>query len=415
MESDEGTEEEGPLFAYLPPDDRLWRHPSEMRSHLSGATPAVGATSATRPTRTWSVALAAGLVGAMVATGVSALSGGFDARTTTVVAPMTRMVTPDTLASAMAVGAAAPSWPTIVDAVSPSVASVTASSSTGPRSGSAVVYSTTAQRTYLLTDAGLVSQGAGISVTFNGGDPARAYLMRSDPKTGLAMLWVPGAEHHAAVMGTVSLLHDAQPVIAVGARPTGPAGTVTGTVSGLDRTVVDPDNATSMAGLVAISASVPAGDAGGPIVDESGSVVGIATSAASSDPADAGLAFAVPVDVAMHAAAQMVAAQSVTHPWLGIVDSVDLDSATAQRMGIPGGAQIISLATGGPLAAAHLGPHDVITSLDGHPVTSPGQVTALLGTAAPGRAMAVSYRHLGRTLKVAVVVSEQPALISAAP
>ncbi|HLY81472.1 MAG TPA: hypothetical protein VKQ71_00735, partial [Acidimicrobiales bacterium] len=85
-------EDDGPVFAWLPPDDRLWRHPSELqtsplhRPHRGSALREI-------EHRIWAVALLAGTVGALLASGVGVATGGFH-RSTTVVRPIERVVDP---------------------------------------------------------------------------------------------------------------------------------------------------------------------------------------------------------------------------------------------------------------------------------------------------------------------------------
>ncbi|MCU4185104.1 S1C family serine protease [Acidiferrimicrobium sp. IK] len=357
--------------------------------------------------RTWTIALLAGVIGALVASGVGVVVGNFESRTTTVVAPEVRAMTPNTLASVPL--ASAPGWATLVDAVSYSVASVSVDADGGPRVGSGVVYEVAGDRTYLLTDAGLVDEPGTISVTFNGSTPVRASLVNRDDKTGLAVLWVYGSSHSAPDVGTVGQVHEADQVMAIGARASYMAAAVPGSVSSLDRTVADPTTSVSLSGLLALSASVPQADAGGAVVDDKGQVVAIATSATSSNPQDDGLSFAVPIDVAQHVAAQMLAAKPVTHPWLGVVESADLDSASASRMGVSGGAELISIAPGSPLARAHLRAQDVVTSFDGQLVTSSGELTALLNRCEPGAVATVGYREGTKSGTASVRIAEQPA------
>jgi hypothetical protein len=69
---DDDPDEDGPApRAPLPPDDRLWRHPSEV-----GATLAAPAASANSTTKLWGVAVVAGLIGAALSLGVVAVAGG---------------------------------------------------------------------------------------------------------------------------------------------------------------------------------------------------------------------------------------------------------------------------------------------------------------------------------------------------
>ena len=102
VEPEDGAEaeEEGPYLAWLPPDDRLWRHPSERVTEAgpSGSPdgdrggsgrgrslPGLFAGWAHHPaTRIWAVALVAGIVGAVAASGVGMMTGVFEQQTTVV-------------------------------------------------------------------------------------------------------------------------------------------------------------------------------------------------------------------------------------------------------------------------------------------------------------------------------------------
>jgi putative serine protease PepD len=415
VDADESPEEDGPLFAFVHPDDRLWRHPSEVTAGSTGSTHP--STAALRPllaaeraptAHTWAVAVVAGVVGALVASGVLAVAGDLSSRSTTVLAPVTRLVTPNTLASAAV--ASAPGWPAIVDAVAPSVASLTALTASGPEQGSAVVYGSDRDHdeTYLITDAAVVQGAGGLDVTFNGGQAIPGHLVGTDPTSGLALLWVAGGDRAAPNLGSVDTLHEADAVMVLGGRSGGAAGTVAGSVSSLDRTVVDQDTSVATCGLLGVSATLPSGDDGGAVVDTQGSVVGISTGLESSDPGDAGMSFAVPIDVAIHVAGEMIAGDRVTHPWLGIDATSDLDSATSEAMGVPGGAEILAVEADSPAAAADLQPDDVVTSFDGHVVTSSGSLLSLVADVAPGQTATLVYRRGPATGSVRLRVAEQP-------
>lgn len=398
MDAEDSPEEDGPLFGYLPPDDRLWRHPSELRSLAAAAPPAPA-----RPApRTWAVALTAGIVGAVVATGLGYVTGDLAPQRTTVLDQVTRVMTPNTLAAAVGTSAG---WPQVVDAVSPSVVSI-------GRGGSAVVYADSQGATYLLTDERLVGGLRRVTATFSDGTTAQATVLRADAKTGLAILRAPGG-HPAPDLGSLSTVREAQAAVAVGARPSGASGVVPGSISGLDRSVTDPDTSFTVCGLLAIAGVLPAGDDGGAVVDERGEVIGILTALQPSDPNDAGMSFAVPIDVAAHVATQVLQGRSVTHPWIGVDASGDLDSATARAMGVPGGAQVLGVDSGSPAALAGLGPSDVVLAVGGRIITSSGALTSAIEAATPGQPVSVEYRRGGQgaTATATITVAEQPAYL----
>src|SRR5688572_14892298 len=74
MSPDDDGDELDPPRPPLPPDDRLWRHPSELRVHGPAGTAVVVAAEGSRGAP-WAVVLVAGLAGAVLAAGVLAVTG----------------------------------------------------------------------------------------------------------------------------------------------------------------------------------------------------------------------------------------------------------------------------------------------------------------------------------------------------
>jgi S1-C subfamily serine protease len=85
-------------------------------------------------------------------------------------------------------------------------------------------------------------------------------------------------------------------------------------------------------------------------------------------------------------------------PWLAI---------TTQTL--PVNRVVISAAVpGGPAAAAGLGPGDVITAVNGHPINQPGDVTAAIANLHPGDSVEVLIERGGVPLRAAVTLAAQP-------
>jgi len=74
---DDAASDEAPLGRPLPPEDRLWRHPSEVAWPTTA-----GPRARARGSRLWAVALTSGLTGAVLALGVVAVVAGFGGSTT---------------------------------------------------------------------------------------------------------------------------------------------------------------------------------------------------------------------------------------------------------------------------------------------------------------------------------------------
>lgn len=407
METDDGLDDDGPSRPLLPPDDRLWRHPSELRDAGVGSpASAVRNPPSSGPGRVWAVAIVAGVVGALTASGVGMLSGAFEQQTTVV-----RSVSQGpslTLASDNGNGTTAVDWRGVDDAIAPSVVAIEVSSASGPATGSGMLMVQGDDSSYVVTDSSLVAAGGSISVSYLSGDTVRGRLVASDPLSGLALLAVPRGQGIIPPLGTVAELQDATPVLAVGAR-TLPGGSVfAGSVSGEDREV-DISTGQSMENMIAMtSAQIPSSAAGGPLVDSSGRVIGVTLSLDPTDPTDQGLTFAVPIDLVKRICSEMLTDTTVQHPWLGITEAVDLSSAIANQLGVSGGAQISGIWPGGPASHAGLSSNDIIISFDGSPVTSTGSLTTLLAGAPLGKVVHISYIHDRVQRTGTLMVSDQP-------
>jgi putative serine protease PepD len=420
VEPDPGLEDDGPFFAWLPPEDRLWRHPSEVPAARPGGglhgaaslAPAGHAWVSSRgSTKTWSIALVAGIVGALAASGIGMAIGSFDHQTTVI-----RSVYPSSPVTLAYTGdGASINWSAIDDALAPSVVAITVTGASGPATGSGTLLMGASHEAYVVTDSSLIASATAtgsigsIAVAFLSGQQVQGHLVGQDPLSGLAVLSVPDVQQTFPALGSVAQLHVADQVMAIGA-PGAPGGSVlTGTVTA-ENSTVDMSDGSSMDNLIAVSpAPVPPTLAGGPLVNQFGEVVGITVSVDPTDSIDQGLTFAVPVDEAEHVAQQMLADETVTHPWLGLYDSTDLSSAVARAKGIAGGALAGAVVPGSPASRAGIEPDDIITSLNGHAVTSAGSLTAVLSACEPGRATPISFIHDGEPTTTEVVIRNQPA------
>lgn len=413
VEPDFGLEDDGPFFPWLPPEDRLWRHPSEVPSTASGggntrlpgpATRLLAGASASG--RTWTVALIAGVVGAMAASGIGVLAGAFDQPTTVI-----RSIAPQGTAVSVSYNGAPTSWTAVYNAVAPSVVAINAG---GAAVGSGVLLVSAGREAFVVTARSLITSARemggldALDVTFQSGSVARGKLVGDDPLSGLAVISVPNAGATFAAVGSVSQVDVANPVLAVGARNEPGGSVISGTVSAVSREV-DTANGADMQNVMAINSTpLPSPMAGGPLVDVAGQVVGINVDLDPTDTNDQAVDFAVPVDVAERVAQQLLAGEAVTHPWLGLPDPTDVGSSFSRAHGLAGGVLAGQVAPGSPASYVGLQPGDVITGLNDRPVTSAGALTALLDQCVPGHPARISYLHDGAPAMATVMVSEQP-------
>jgi S1-C subfamily serine protease len=413
----EGWERPGEelAHAWIPPEDRLWRHPSEASASAppAGYPPRRRSQSHGRLARgiqsTWAVAVVAGLVGALAATGVGVASGLWP-KDTTVLRPS---VQPSTAVSLAEAGAAPVDWTAVADAADPSVVSLTVQGAEGTIQGSGVVVLDSGGRAFVVTDRNLFSsdQAAGylgpIEVTSYSGQTSRAKLVGQDPLSGLAVLVTavsPGIP--AAQIGSIAGLQQAAPVLAVGSHMA-PSVSI-GYVSGEDFTV-GLDGGGDLDDLLAVTMPTPAPTSdGGPLLDQNARVVGVTVSLQPADASDTGFTFAVPGDEVARVATEIIDRTPVTHPWLGLTDATDVPSTMARNLGLSGGVQAGEVDPSGPAARAGMRTDDIVVSLDGRNVTSTGELVATLNQCVSGDTVPLTYVHDGRIFHTEVQVANEP-------
>jgi S1-C subfamily serine protease len=357
------------------------------------------------------VAVLAGLIGALTASGIGMVTGVFQHSSTVI-----RSVIPPTLTVSMAPPSSGTTvdWHAIDNKIAPSVVGVSVSGASGEQ-GSGLLMIDGQGVDYVVTDRSLFAADydtgfvGGIKVSFLTGQQRPGHLIGLDKLSGLAVIAVTGAPQIFPTFGSVSQLQNANPVMAVAARTVSGGTVFFGSVSGEDDEVNLPQGA-DMDNLVAVSTPpMPAAATGGPLVDQYGHVVGITLSLNPTDVTDQGLSWAVPIDEALSVARQMVDGQShPIHPWLGVTNSNDVPPVMAKPLGLSGGVSAGQVVPGSPAGSAGLQQNDIIYSFAGHPVNSTGSLTALVLASQPGAAEAISFIHNGKPLTRVVHITKEP-------
>jgi serine protease Do len=200
--------------------------------------------------------------------------------------------------------------------VIPSTVAILTSSMFGEGGGSGVVYGTDG---YIITNHHVVEGNDEVDIIFADGARFTAAVIGSDPVTDIAVLLVDREDVTPLEIGSSTSLAIGQPAVAVG-NPLGLEGgpTVTaGIVSALDREL-DVTFGTTLYGMVQTDAPISPGSSGGALVDAEGRLIGITTAIAVSDVGAEGLGFAVPIDLAIGVANDLVDSGEVRHAMLGI-------------------------------------------------------------------------------------------------
>jgi putative serine protease PepD len=255
----------------------------------------------------------------------------------------------------------------------------------------------------VLTASHVVAGASTITVKFLNGTVRTATVLGTDTSNDASVLHVnpSGLTLHPLRLGTIQSLAVGDPLAVIG-NPFGYSRSLsTGVVSGLDRTIQAP-NGFAIAHALQTDAAINPGNSGGPLFNSQGQVVGIADQIATGESGvdqGSGVAFAVPIDPVKTELTQLEQGKTVTHPYLGIAFQ---DASVNQQ-----GAQVQSVASGSPAAAAGLKAGDVITTVNGTAVIGPSQLVADLDRLKPGDKVTLTGKRGSSTIKLTATLGSE--------
>ena len=376
-----------------------------------------------RPARSMAAAmLAAGLV-------IGSIAGGAIGAILT--SHRTPTSNPVSTGGTVAAGAAAPapspgSFAAIYQQTKDGVVTITTSiSGGGPRSfsqaeGSGIVVD---KQGDILTNAHVVAGASSVQVTFSDGHTVSGQVKGVDQSADLAVVLVSASDQlHPLTNGNSDTLQVGDTALAIGA-PFGLQGSFTaGIVSGLNRGTTAP-NGRALTGMIQTDAPINPGNSGGALLDGKGQLIGINDSIQSPVEGNVGVGFAIPINRASSLLPSLEKGVAIQHPWLGISGQT-LTASTASQLGLSetSGVLVIQVVPGGPSAAAGLqadgqpsANDDVITAIDGHPITTIEQLTQYLDTKKVGDRVTLSVTRNGQHISVGVTLGNFQAQPSATP
>jgi S1-C subfamily serine protease len=271
-------------------------------------------------------------------------------------------------------------------------------------------------------------------------DQYPAKVLGYDAAHDVALLQLQGASGLTPVtFGNSSQVRLGTPVLALGnAEGRGGAALSPGIINALDRSIQASDEGSdtteNLNHMLQTNAHIEQGDSGGALANNAGQVIGMITAAntGNSGQSSSGgtLGFAIPINSALAIARQIAAGQASAAVHIGLPGFLGVQVATSdssdprqqaadeaqggrngrtsagtgscstssQQPGVPAqvapiaaGALIVGVLCNSVAQAAGLVPGDVITSVSGHPVTTPGSLTVITGQSHPGDVVSVLW------------------------
>ena len=233
----------------------------------------------------------------------------------------------------------------------------------------------------VLTNAHVVDGASNVNVKLTDKREFTAKVLGVDKTTDIAVLKIDAKNLPAVKTGDPAQTKVGSWVVAIG-QPFGFENTVTsGIVSAKSRAL--PED--SYVRFIQTDAAVNPGNSGGPLFNLKGEVIGINSQIFSRSGGSQGLAFAIPIDVAMQVEQQIVQHGKVTHGRLGVAIQ-DVNQALAGNFGLktPRGALISSVQKDGAGARAGLKPGDVILTLNGEEIAGSSDLPPKVASLTPG-------------------------------
>lgn len=270
---------------------------------------------------------------------------------------------------------------------------------------------------HIVTNYHVIRGASDLRVTLADQSVYEARVVGFDQDKDVAVLRVdaPKDKLRPIPLGISADLLVGQKVYAIG-NPFGLDHTLTtGVISGLRREISSAATGRPIQDVIQTDAAINPGNSGGPLLDSSGSLIGINTAIYSPSGASSGVGFSIPVDTVNGIVDQLVRFGKVTRPILGIKFAPD---QSVEQLGVSG-VLVLDAPPNGPAGKAGLQPTkrdaygrlilgDIITSVNGKKVTNGSDLYRILDQCKVGDTVTVEVLRGDHKEKFPVVLEPKP-------
>ncbi len=264
---------------------------------------------------------------------------------------------------------------------------------------------------HVVTNNHVVDGTSDLAVRLASGEVVRAEIAGTAPNYDLAVITLENVEHlpPPLAVGASTGLKVGQAAFAIG-NPFGlDLSLTTGVISALKRRL-PTSGGREIANVIQTDAAINPGNSGGPLLDSAGRVIGVNTAIYSPSGSNAGIGFAIPVDIVNRVVPQLISKGRVPTPGIGIVAG---NEGLSARLGV-NGVVVVRTVAGSPAARAGLQGvdtsagtlGDVIVGVDGHPVRRLPDLTDWLEAVGVGGKVKLEVERSGQRRTVQLEVSD---------
>jgi S1-C subfamily serine protease len=282
---------------------------------------------------------------------------------------------------------------------------------------------------HIVTNYHVIENASKVQVSFSGQDQLPATVVGKDPTTDTAVLKI---DAHARALtplplGDSDAVKVGDSVYAIG-NPFGLTRTLTaGLVSAVGRQIFAP-NGLPVERAIQTDAAINHGNSGGPLLDAQGRVIGVTsqiqTGSNDASSGNVGIGFAIPINTVRDVASQIIKTGAVKHAYLGLNDlPVTPKIARLFNLPVQHGLLVQDVSSGTPAAKAGIARSttpvvvggesyrvggDIITSVDGQPMTTEQQLYYLILGKKPGDKVKIELWHKHDKRTVTVTLGNRP-------
>jgi 2-alkenal reductase len=264
---------------------------------------------------------------------------------------------------------------------------------------------------HIVTNNHVVQGTTALVVRLSTGEVGPAEVIGTAPNYDLAVVRLRNARQLAKpiAIGSSANLQVGQAAFAIG-NPYGLDQSLTsGIISALKRRL-PTSGGREIANVIQTDAAINPGNSGGPLLDSAGRLIGVTTAILSPSGTNAGIGFAIPIDIVNRVVPQLIRSGHVPTPGIGIVAA---NEAAATRLGIEG-VVIVRTVPDSPAARAGLrgiDPEsrtlgDVIVGANGTPIRRLADLTDQIEKIGVGHQIELSIRRDDKTITVPVQVAD---------
>jgi serine protease Do len=258
---------------------------------------------------------------------------------------------------------------------------------------------------YILTNAHVVDGADEVVVKLTDKRELKAKVIGTDKRTDVALIKIEASGLPAVRLGDPARLRVGEWVAAIGS-PFGFENTVTaGIVSAKGRSLPQEN----FVPFIQTDVAINPGNSGGPLFNMRGEVVGINSQIYSRSGGYQGIAFAIPIDVAMEVQSQLRSNGKVSRGRIGVmIQEVTKDLADSFGLAKAQGALVASVEKGSPADKAGLEAGDVILRFNDKAVAASSDLPRMVGNTKPGSRATMQVWRGGASKELSLVVGEMP-------